>query len=164
MEIVTRVKLWMKRDGLASNGCGWIRTNGNSEIMIKCNRLECRSFQEWGWATKTPHEGACCMHSPPGAEPKKKEPPIPKTYKCHTNAKYTNRESENVNSLPRCQPLKRAQNAGLKTARFQKSQNGTHLTSKFGETIRRIFRARNPIHILKLPFLQGLLNTQKMTN
>ena len=22
MEIVTRVKLWMKRDGLASNGCG----------------------------------------------------------------------------------------------------------------------------------------------
>ena len=63
MEIVTRVQLWMRSDGLASNGRRRIRTNGNSEIMIKCNRLESHSIQEWGWVTKTPHEDACGIYN-----------------------------------------------------------------------------------------------------
>ena len=128
---------------------------GTSEIMIKCNRLKYRSIQEWRGAARVLHESACCVHAPR----RQSQKGAPSTQK--PNAKHTKGESENVNSLPRGQPPKGAQNTRLKTTRFQKSQYGTHLTSKFGETIRRIFRARNPIHILKLPFLQGLLNSQE---
>ena len=60
-------------------------------------------------------------------------------------------------------PLKRSQHTGLKTARLQQGQNRAHFTSELGEAIRGVFRARNPIRILELPFLQGLLNAQKMT-
>ena len=76
----------------------------------------------------------------------------------------TGGESENAKSFPRGQPPKRTQNTWLKTARFQKGQNRTHLTSEFGETVSGVFRTGNPIHILKFPVLQGLLNAQKMTN
>ena len=160
MEIVRSVKLWMRRDGLASNGCGWVRTNGNFWNHDQVQLIEMPLIPRVGIGYQDPPRGCMlCALSPRGKT--KKWAPHPKK---QTNAIYTNKESENVNSLPRGQPPKRAQNTRLKTTRFQKSQYGTHLTSKFGETIRRIFRARNPIHILKLPFLERLLNTQKMTN
>ena len=64
-----------------------------------------------------------------------------------------NWERENATSFPRGQPLKRSQHTGLKTARLQQGRNRAHFTSELGEAIRGVFRARNPIRILELPFL-----------
>ena len=94
------------------------------------------------------------MHSPQESKPKKSPLHSKKT-------KHTKGESENANSFPRGQPPKRTQNTWLKAARFQKGQNRTHLTSEFGETVSGVFRTGNPIHILKFPVLQGLLDAQK---
>ena len=95
--------------------------------------------------------------------------PIPLFLKKAADAKISgsqnapNWERENATSISRGQPLQWSQHTGLKTARLQQGQNRAHFNSELGEAIRGVFRARNPIHILELPFLQELLNAQKMT-